>query len=366
MTTADHTALLQDWIDKACRLDGFYGPACGTLHVPPGEYRTTDTLAVGSVAGLRLSGDGLATRIVYDGPPGRPVVELRSSAHCDLSGLTLFTKTPGTAAAVRVTNNGPGDPSPGWAGSCNDFSRLFAGAYPGTPGSYAVAYDLNITARGGPDQNNDFPAFRRCTAANYSYAGWRVLGANLHGTRLDNCQALGQGAGKYGICCDYGSFASVEGGYFNGHTESDVAALDFQMVVVIRYLRSEGSARLFLAGGPTGAPLPVDITGCVWDGDPREGEFVVDNLNPGPFVFHANTVRSRNGVNPRMRLWGLGPVSASVRSHFAGGTFTAPAVGNSPGAVEASGCLHQQPDGSVVLAPVPPRPAATVHESKGE
>ena len=52
------------------------GPGGATAYLPPGVYTVSDTLELYNVGTLVLRGERMASRIVYTGPPGKPVFDL--------------------------------------------------------------------------------------------------------------------------------------------------------------------------------------------------------------------------------------------------------------------------------------------------
>ncbi len=299
----DDTARLRRLLADACKLDGLYGPGGATVYLPPGVYTVSDTLELYNVGTLVLRGERMSSRILYTGPAGKPVFDLVQTYRCRVEDLTVFTKTVGTAAAFRVCNRGPKDPPATWTTTTCEWWRVHVASAEG--GDYVNAWDLNSTARGGADANNEHHRFHSCTVGNYVNSAWHIKGSNLHGCFWDGCEATGQShnpPAKWCVDAEYGSYVRWAGGYTNGHSHGVFHLGSFQMLVDINGHNSENETRLVVGEGPTGAPMPITLRNCRCDCTPPADGLVVWVKQPGPLTISGNRFVSLNRNRPGVRV----------------------------------------------------------------
>jgi hypothetical protein len=299
----DDTARLRRFIADACKLDGRHGPGGAAAHLPPGVYTVSDTLELYNVGTLVLRGERMASRIVYTGPPGKPVFDLVQTYRCRVEDLYVCTRTPGTLAAFRVCNRGPNDPPATWTTTTCEWWHVWVEGVNG--GDFANAWDLDTAARGGPDANSEHHRFQNCTASGYVNAAWRINGYNVHGCFWDGCEAVGFAHDPpSGWCVDAarGSYVRWRGGYTKGHGRGVFHLGGFQMLVDIDGHNSEGERLLVSGDGPMLAGMPVTVRNCRFDGvpPPELGGAVVWLMQPGPLTFNGNRIVGLGDVWPKV------------------------------------------------------------------
>lgn len=94
---ADDTAAIQKALDGAA--DG------SVIYLPAGTYRVTDTLNFAPktrLIGVWIVGHGRDTRIVYDGPAGKPLWVDRAAAHGRYTGVTFDGKGKATVGLYHL------------------------------------------------------------------------------------------------------------------------------------------------------------------------------------------------------------------------------------------------------------------------
>ncbi len=122
---ADDTAGLQMTIAMAA-------PQGGTVYLPPGRYRITDTLLVGTLQessatrpeGFSLIGHGRDTVIVWDGPDDVPMVRLLGISVSRIVGVTFDA---GNRASSVLEMGGPGFQAHNLFRHCAFLNAKFAG-----------------------------------------------------------------------------------------------------------------------------------------------------------------------------------------------------------------------------------------------
>jgi hypothetical protein len=301
-------------LEELSASDGLYGPGGCEFVLPPGDYDLSDTLSFRNLGSVYVSGSGTGTRLRYRGPPNRPCVTVAGCYRCEFSRLTLSTAGP-ASCGILVTNPAPGQP--GWVTSACRFADLHLTAEGG--GEYDVGVNVDNTALGGPDANDEDHVFDSVVVGNYKTAAFRQSGSNVHQITYRDCKALGSThspPGRYGVLAAYSCFFTWERGFMHGHAAADFMLADFQATVRIRDFNGENSAAFLLTGGPTGAPLPVVVEGGRWDGLPgpptaTDARPVIMVLNPGPCSIRGMRFVSLNGNWPlvSMGTWGGVPGS---------------------------------------------------------
>lgn len=304
-------AELQALIDNATVLDPNGRRWGGIVNLPPGVHEVDDTLRIHNVRGLRLV--GYRSRIIWTGPPTKPVVSLAGAFQCSLEGVDIAAQNASDSAAVLISN------LPVRGDWITSQCRLIDVSVPhfGTP-PFKYGISVDSWALGGGDQNNEHHLFERVTLSDYTDSGCYIRGGQAHQLVFRDCHFNSETRdAKYGIYGAYGNYWSWEGGSCSHHTEADFAAIDFTTRVMIRNFNGEHSRRFLITGGPTGAPLPIFVEGVRWDGAPGPDDYAISYLSPGPLVLANSHIMANNGN--RLRVLSFPPAgmeggSLSVRN----------------------------------------------------
>lgn len=170
-----------------------YGPAGGVTTLPPGDTVLTDTLVIENQFGPVLNGAGkFLSRIVWNGPPDRPVVALKNCNQADIGSFTMVFRKP--AKDAIVCTNLPSAPPGTVASSRNYFHDIWLEA--GTSGGHYVRDCIRIDSSyyGGPDQNNELHRIERCKFAGFSGAAVGIYSSQSHLNIISDCQMSNSGA----------------------------------------------------------------------------------------------------------------------------------------------------------------------------
>ncbi|HEY8601876.1 MAG TPA: hypothetical protein VIL85_25845 [Thermomicrobiales bacterium] len=263
-----------------------------SLVIPKGTYKIADTIALGSVTGRRINGDGGGrggageVRFSWAGANDRPMFSLNDCSRVRFGGFTITAsttnpllvgvRTQNLAATATVTSTE------------NVFTDI---AMDGTNGGIGKGFQSFADGVTAIDGNNDFMRFEDCEVSNYGIAGWSFEHSQAYTNLLLNCFARGGAIGQYGVASGIGG--SSQGGsfhWFGGgmtlNTVSDFYVGSSGDAISIKGLDSEGSAKLLLTAGPLSAPIPMRIESVRWAhaGFLAADKYFIDVMNPGPLT----------------------------------------------------------------------------------
>jgi hypothetical protein len=354
----DDLPRLKRLLEKAHSNNGTYGGGGCTVYLPSGDYILSDTLEAHDLGCTRIIGEGTGTRIIYNGPAEKPILSITQCYRCEFRGFILATYIKNTKCGIQISNAASGTPGT-WVSSACRFDDVHIGAF----GTGDMAYGINIDniTNGGPDWNNEHHRFTRVICGNYYVAGCRLYGSNVHATVFDGCELVGSShdpAAPYGILAEYASFFYWRHGFMYGHSGYDFYLGAFQVLVSIIEFNGEKSEGFVFGGGMTGAPMPIKIENCRWDGLPKEGKPVVLILQPGPVTMRDNRITGiLNAVWPQFQMGTFWPGSYTFENNFiASNNDDFPPnirLKGAWGKVRDSGNIWQRKDGQYQLTPEP-------------
>lgn len=248
---ADDTAAFQALIGGART-----GQEGASVHLPAttGTCLIAGTITVANVQHLRIEGHNANLR--WAGDAGSPLLLLQDTRDVVVSNLriTAFPSKP-LLAAIQI-ENGPGSAV---TPTHNVFQYVTVECVNG-----GCINGIRLAQGAGGDNNNDFNTFQHVAVHNVSNACARIEHAQSKTNIFEDFDCSNNGVGKYIIQTHpRGSFVCerCRGG---GSTVADFWLADGTDYVAIRNGNFEGSARLLVTGGPSGAPFPVAIENVRW------------------------------------------------------------------------------------------------------
>jgi hypothetical protein len=302
--TTDDTAAIQ----KAVRT-AIVNRLGGTVCLPSGDYLVTSTIVLDDVQGIRLIGEGGATRLIWGGNDHSPMLLLSSVQDAEVSGFQIVAAAakPLAVGIQCITREGARLTS-----KHNSFVNLHID---GT--TRGVVKGFQIGGSPGIDANNDFHLFQSCVVSNYAGIAYSLENTQVYGLVFINSLFLGNASGQIGLATDQngnkgGTFAWIGGGGANNQVADFSLGDPNSGSISITNAIFEKSARFIRTGGPSSASFLLEISGVRWSGDALAGDGVaIDFRFPGPFVIR----NSRIGEDPSKDLkisWRPGGLAPGV------------------------------------------------------
>jgi hypothetical protein len=260
----------------------------GTVCLPSGDYFITSTLVVDDVVGIRLRGEGGATRLIWGGDDDSPLLLLSSVQNAVVSdfqiiGLASKPLAVGiqciTRAGARLTSKH------------NTFANLRIDGI-----TRGVAKGVRIGGAPGIDANNDFHLFQNCIVANYSGIAYSLENTQIYGVEFIDSMFLGNTSGQIGVATDQhfgkgGTFTWSGGGGSNNQIADFSLGDPNSGGIAIKDAVFERSARFIRTGGPSGVAFLLKIDGVRWAGDALADDGIaIDFRFPGPLVIRDSRI----------------------------------------------------------------------------
>jgi pectate lyase-like protein len=275
--TTDDTAAIQKAIRTA-----IVNHRGGTVCIPSGSYLVTSTLIVDDVQGIKLIGDGGASRLIWGGDDASPLLLLSSVQDAEVSGFQIIAlaSKPLAVGIQCITRAGATLTS-----KSNTFANLRIDGV-----TRGVAKGFRIGGAPGIDANNDFHVFRNCIVANYSAIAYSLEDTQIYGVEFINSMFLGNASGQIGLATDQhygkgGTFTWSGGGGGNNQIADFSLGDPNSGGIAIKNAVFEKSARFVRTGGPSGASFLLKIDGVRWAGDALADDGIaIDFRFPGPLV----------------------------------------------------------------------------------
>jgi hypothetical protein len=252
--STDDTAAIQAAIAAlAIEAAGSTGTYAGTLYVPDGTYKITDTLVLASLRGFRIAGAGGASRFVWTAnAPTKAVIEMLDCRNSTIENINI-TCTGGSGAGALALIQMSSTSASG-VPRFNAFRDIF------------MTGGLNNVKIGGStgatDANNDFMLWENVEFNNYAEAGVEMSAeSQAYNYLFLNCGFNGDGAtSKYGI--DQGANVSaglqVIGGAIASHTVAGLRLARSGQPHLIQGVNDEGNKKFLIASALT----EISITSC--------------------------------------------------------------------------------------------------------
>jgi hypothetical protein len=281
--TTDDTAAIQ----KAIRM-AIISNHGGSVCLPSGHYLITSTLVVDDVQGIRITGEGGATRLIWGGDDDSPLLLLSSVQDAVVSDFQIIALVPKplavgiqciTRAGARFTSKH------------NTFANLLIDGV-----TRGVAKGFRIGGAPGIDANNDFHLFQNCIVTNYSGIAYSLENTQIYGVEFNNSMFLGNASGQIGVATDQhsskgGTFRWIGGGGSNNQVADFSLGDPNSSGIAIRDAVFEKSARFIRTGGPSGALFSLEISGVRWSGDALADDGIaIDFRFPGPLVIRDSRI----------------------------------------------------------------------------
>jgi hypothetical protein len=319
-TSSATTAKLKDAIEAAAR--GILG---GTVELGAGDFLLDDTIEVRSKWGLRIVGQGMATRLVWKGAADKPMFRFAHARQSGLENMTLNFDTDGYAGIHLLRDNAPG--SLGIPTYCR-FVNLVVNCANRAP------YGIAIGGVGNVDANNDFHYFEHCEVNEYALAAWVLRGdgasSQSYNNMMTNCRAYAGTTGQYAVEAGGtfpGSFA-WRGGFTNANQVADFNLGRSYSPHIVEFVNSENSKRFILMDSTPHYTQAI-VRGCRWSGAQIHEDMqaiIVDGATK-QLVLEGNSIGDggtdqavqlafRNGAIVSMRL---NRVYSSVEAVFSSG-----------------------------------------------
>jgi hypothetical protein len=281
--TTDDTAAIQKAIKSAT-----LGSRGATVCLPSGDYLITSTIVVDDVQGLRLVGEGGATRLIWGGDDHSPLLLLSSVQDGEVSNLQIvgLATKPLAVGIQSITRAGAKLQS-----KHNSFVNLLIDGV-----TRGVVKGFQIGGAPGIDSNNDFHLFQNCIVANYSGIAYSLENSQVYGVVFINSLFLGNQSGQIGVATDQnavkgGTFTWIGGGGGNNQVADFSLGDPNSGGISIRNAIFEKSARFIRTGGPSGASFLLEISGVRWSGDALADDGIaIDFRFPGPFVIRDSRI----------------------------------------------------------------------------
>ncbi|MGE0456397.1 MAG: hypothetical protein AB7I13_00385 [Vicinamibacterales bacterium] len=282
----DSTDNATPWSQWAAALGSGSGqPAKSSGVLARGIYQLGDTFHVEDLRGLKIKGRGpWVTRIKWVGDDSSDAILLESCMDCTLGGFSIENASGVDLACALRLIQGSGS---SYASSRNTVRRV------GVGGVGDLLVDAFIVGGAGTDANNDFAIFERCTAEDYTGAGFGVGSSQSFDVTCIDCyaRASGTATAAAGMLHAAGNYRWIRG--FMGNN-----AVDFKSTgdsnggaIVIEGLNSEGAERLLQTAGPSGAYFSVSIRDTRWASDNlhADGKAIIFQF-PGPLTIEGGKI----------------------------------------------------------------------------
>jgi len=274
-----------------------------TVCLPAGDYRVTRTIVVDDVIGIRLIGEGGATRLIWGGDDRSPRLLLSSVQDAEVRGFQIIAvaSQPLDVAIQCITRSGAV-----YTSRHNMFVNLRIDGI-----TRGVWKGFQVGGAPGIDANNDFHLFENVIVANYANIAYSIENTQVYGLIFVNCLFLGNRSGQIGVATDQnvgkgGTFSWIGGGGGNNQV------VDFSLgdpnsgAISITNAISEKSDRFLRTGGPSGASFLLEISGVRWSGDALvEDGIAIDFRFPGPFTIRNSRIGEDSTKALKIR-WGPG------------------------------------------------------------
>jgi hypothetical protein len=281
--TTDDTAAIQKAIRTA--IVNHHG---GTVCLPSGTYLVTSTLVVDDVQGIRLVGDGGATRLIWGGGDDSPLLLLSSvqdGVVSDFQIIALASK-PLAVGIQCITRAGAT-----FTSKNNTFANLHIDGV-----NRGVVKGFRIGGAPGIDANNDFHLFRNCIVSSYSGIAYSLEDTQVYGVQFIDSLFLGNGSGQIGLATDQhfgkgGTFTWTGGGGGNNQIADFSLGDPNSGGIDIKNAVFERSARFIRTGGPSSVSFLLKIDGVRWAGDGLADDGIaIDFRYPGPLVIRDSRI----------------------------------------------------------------------------
>lgn len=277
----------------------------GSVCLPMGDYRITHTIVVDDVVGIRLVGDGGATRLLWDGDDRSPLLLLSSVQDAEIRAFQIVARVakPLDVAIQCITRQGAA-----YKSKHNMFVALRVDGV-----THGVRKGFQIGGA-GPDENNDFHLFENVVVANYSNIGFSIEHTQVYGLLFVNCLFLGGDVSQIGVATDQnkgkgGNFAWQGGGGAGNKVADFSLGAPNSGAISIANAIFETSARFLRTAGPSGAPFLLDISSIRWSGDALAADGVaIDFRFPGPWSIR-NSRFGSDATKPLTITWSPGGVA---------------------------------------------------------
>jgi hypothetical protein len=234
---------------------------------------------IADVLGLRLVGEGGATRFIWAGNDGSPLLLLESVQDGEFRSFHIIASDaqPLDVAIQSVT---------GAHATLVSRHNVFAGIrIDGVTGSIRKGIQIG---GGGVDANNDFHSFENVVVVNYADVAYSLENSQVYGILFVNCLFGGGAKGRVGVATNRaagkgGNFTWMGGGGGGNQVADFVLGDPNGGAVAITNAIFESSARFVQTAGPSGASSLVSIDGVRWAGDRLASDDVgIDFRFPGP------------------------------------------------------------------------------------
>lgn len=269
--------------------------------IPKGKYKITSTLTASNVSALRFAGTGSdptgvnGTAFLWAGNNSTPMFKLDDVGNSVFQGFAIVSSSTAPLAVGIQSVNGAGV-------SVTPTHDRFVDIFMNGSNSTGLDKGFQFSTGAGGDANNSDMVFDSVQIANYTTAAWSFESTQSIGHQFFGCSFQGNNIGASGVL-------SITGGlwWYAGHGGGNTAA-DFNVMtstvegMAIHGFDSEGSSRLLLTGGPSGAYGAVLIEGVRWTSNGLN----VDNRAikmqvAGPLVLVGNHIGS--DVSKALEVW---------------------------------------------------------------
>jgi len=267
------------------------------IKIPPGTHVITSPLKLANVDRVTL--EGPAT-IVYRGPAAEAAVMFARCGYCTMRNIKVVVDSDHHVNATVLMTNLPGTHPNGRISTKNTFDTVDIGESP-----KAAKYGFSVDARalGGIDTNNEFPIFKNCSARGFKKSAYHLWGSQVHGAQIIGCSADGvDHNAESAVFFEYGVYGELRNCNFN-RVKTCVVTGSFHVRLVIDCLNSE-HCRQLLKSVSDGNSAPTTVTGCRWEGHPKndDAEPTILVFSMGPVMVKGNVMTGINGVTPSVRV----------------------------------------------------------------
>lgn len=253
----------------------------GTVYLPPGRYRITDTLLTGTLqessatrpSGFSIIGHGRDTVIVWDGPEDRPMLRMLGLTWSRIVGVTF---EGGSRASAAIDMGGPGFQGHNLFRHCAFLNCRFAGIDTGRR-------KMNTACT---EQRIDNCLFENC-GRGISLGDFNDYDCVIEGCEFRKC--------GYGIWTFKGNFYCRDT-HFENSRISDVL-YESEHTSTLRRCTSTGSKQFLIARTPHCATVLQDCHVSGWTGEAA----ISQNILPMLMFDCTFTGRGRNSTVIRFR-----------------------------------------------------------------
>lgn len=280
-----------------------------TVCVPAGDYRITRTVLIGDVLGLRVVGEGGATRFIWAGNDTSPFLLLESVQDGEFRGFQIIGSDarPLDVAIQCIT---------GAHARLVSRHNAFAGIR--IDGVTAGVRKGIQIGGGGVDANNDFHSFENVVVVNYADVAYSLENSQVYGIVFVNCLFSGGAKGRVGVATNRfagkgGNFAWMGGGGGGNQVADFVLGDPNGGAVAITNAIFESSARFVQTAGPSGASSLVAVDGVRWAGDRLASDGVgIDFRFPGPLSIRNSRIGEDSTRSVKISWTPGGPVGEGL------------------------------------------------------